>query len=132
MWNWVSAGFVILGLLHVPPAIGAVSPDALSALYGPAAGDDVIRPLLQHRGAMFALVAIGCFVAAAVPRWQPAVAILAAWSMVSFLGIYAGTGGQPGPLLKIAIADGLGLPVLAAIAFALRRRRPDRPAAATR
>ncbi len=132
MRHWISAGFVVLGLLHVPPAIGAVSPAALSALYGPSAGDGVIRVLLQHRGAMFALVATACFAAAAVARWRPAAAILAAWSMVGFLGIYLGSGAQSGPLQKVAIADGIGLAVLLPIAIALWRRPPSAPAAATR
>lgn len=132
MWNWISAGFFVLGGLHVPPAIGAVSPDALSALYGAAAGESAIQVLLQHRGAMFAFVAFCCFYAALVPRWQPAAAILTGWSMITFLGIYLGAGAQSGPLLKVAIADGVGVAVLLLIAIALLRRPTAFPAAATR
>lgn len=131
MWNWVSAGFFVLGAIHVPPAVGAVSPDALSALYGAAVGESAIQVLLQHRGAMFAFVAFGCFFAAVVPRWQPAAAILAGWSMITFLAICLGAGAQSGPLLKVAIADGVGVAVLLPIATTLLRRPRAIPAAAT-
>lgn len=132
MWNWVSAGFFVLGAIHVPPAIGAVSPDALSALYGAGAGEGAIQVLLQHRGAMFALVAFSCFYAALAPRWQPAAAALAGWSMIAFLGIYFGAGAPSGPLLKVVIADALGVAVLLTIAIALWRRPPAIPVSATR
>ena len=130
MSRWIAAGFVALGLLHVPPAVGALSPEALIALYGPAAGDAGIRLLLQHRGTVFALVAIGCLVAAARPRWRGPAAVLTGWSMLGFLALYGAAGAPAGPLRTIAIADGIGVAVLLLLAFALRRegRRTGRPA----
>ncbi len=122
----IAAGFVALAVLHAPAAVGALSPDTLVSLYGPAAGEAEMRVVLQHRGTLFALVTLGCLVAAARPRWRDGVAILTGWSMAAFLGLYLVAGAPAGPLRKIAIADALGLALLAALAIALWRERGTR------
>lgn len=124
MSRWIAVGFVILGALHTPPAVGALSSEALSILYGPAAGDETVAIVLRHRGAIFVLVALTCYAAAAIRRWRPFAVVLAAWSMLSFLILYLTAGAPSGPLLRIALADGIGVAVLAPMALALWRRTP--------
>ena len=125
--RWIAAGFAVLALVHGPAALGAVSSDALIALYGQVAADPAIRVMLQHRGALFALVTLAASVAVLRPQWRKPAAILAGWSMVSFLGIYVIAGAPDGPLRKIALADGIGIAVLSALAVALwpRNRAPE-------
>ena len=123
--RWIAAGFAVLALVHAPAALGAVSSDALIVLYGQAAADPAIRVMLQHRGTLFALVTLATAVAVLRPQWRIPAAILAGWSMVSFLGLYLAEGVPDGPLQKIAIADGVGIAVLSALAIALWRG--DRP-----
>ncbi len=121
MSRWIAAGFIGLGVLHAPAALGAFAPDVLIALYGAGAGDTDIRIMLQHRAALFTLITVAAFTAAIVARWRVPAAILAGWSMVTFLGYYMAAGAPDGPLRKIAIADGVGLPVLLLLGFALWR-----------
>ena len=124
--RWIAAGFAVLALVHAPAALGAVSSDALIALYGPVAAEPAIRVMLQHRGALFALVTLAATVAVLRPQWRTPAAILAGWSMVSFLGLYLAEGAPDGPLRKIAIADAIGVAVLSALAIALwRGNRPS-------
>ncbi len=121
--RWLGAGFAVLALVHAPAALGAVSSDALIALYGQVAADPAIRVMLQHRGALFALVTLASAIAVLRPQWRIPAAILAGWSMASFLGLYLVEGAPDGPLRKIAIADGIGMAVLSALAIALWRGR---------
>ena len=132
MSRWIAAGFVVLGLIHAPAALGAVSPDALVSLYGPMAAEPGLRIVLQHRGAIFALITLGCFVAAAVPYWQLPVAILTGWSMGGFLLLYVAGGIPAGPLWRIAVADMAGLAVLLGLGLAFWRGAPWRVRSATR
>ena len=124
--------FAGLGALHAPAALGALAPDALIALYGLGAGDTDLRIVLQHRAALFAMMAIAGFAAAAVPRWRPPAAILAGWSMATFLGYYLAAGAPDGPLRKIAMADGAGMAVLLVLGLALWRENSGVGRLATR
>lgn len=119
MSYWVAGAFVALGALHIPPAFGALSPKALEALYGAGAADVGVRVLLQHRGAMFVLVAVACLIAAGVPKVRPAVFVLTAWSVLSYLAVYLAAGAPAGPLQRIALADLLAVPVLVFVAIAV-------------
>lgn len=109
----------MLALVHAPAALGAVSSDALIVLYGKVAAEPAIIVMLQHRGALFALVTVAAAAAVLRPQWHIPAAILAGWSMVSFLGLYLASGAPDGPLRKIAVADGVGIAVLSALAVAL-------------
>lgn len=124
--RWVATGFAVLALVHAPAALGAVSSDALIALYGQVAAEPTIRVMLQHRGAFFALVTLSTAIAVLRPQWRVPAAILAGWSMVSFLGVYLVEGSPDGPLQKIALADGIGIAVLSALALALWQGRRNR------
>ncbi len=132
MSRWIAAGFVVLGLIHAPAALGAVSPDALASLYGPTAAEPGLRIVLQHRGAIFALITLGCFAAAAVPQWRVPVAVLTGWSMAGFVLLYLAGGMPAGALRKIAVADLVGLAVLLGVALAIWRGAPWRVRSATR
>jgi len=120
----VTAAFVALTALHTPPALAVRSAAAIRRLYGhgPAAGaasnaapteiGDETNVLLRHRAAQFVLVAVLCSIAAAWPPARPVAVLVSAWSMLSYLAIYALAGAPHGPLRKIAVADVIFLPAL--------------------
>lgn len=89
--------WLALMLLHVPPALALVRPAQLVAMYGvdPASGTFA---LMQHRAALFCVVAVICGWAALRPEVRP----LAIWWAA----------GMPVQLRVIALADLVGVPVL--------------------
>lgn len=103
--------WILLGLIHLTPALALVRPTLIGALYRVAPGSAVFL-LLQHRAALFVVIVLICAWAA----WRPEVRLLAcaavATSMVSFLWLFA-VAGQPTALRQIALVDLAGLPVLA-------------------
>jgi hypothetical protein len=116
--------WLLLALLHLPPAAAAVSRGLVARLYGIAADGDAAL-LLQHRAFLFAAVASVCVTAAFVPGARGAAALVTAISMIGFLIVYAAAGFPQGALRSIAIADAIGLPVLA---FAVWRIFAEGPA----
>jgi hypothetical protein len=74
-----------IGLLHLIPALGALSAERLTQLYGIAPGADSIVLLLRHRAVLFALLGSFCCAAAFVPAWQAPALVAALISVVSFL-----------------------------------------------
>jgi hypothetical protein len=106
-----SACWAALGLIHALPAIALLRPALISSLYGIEAGN-VGFLLLHHRAALFLAIVVVCAWAALRPEVRPLASVTVAMSMLSFLWLYA-SAGQPLALRPIAIADLVGLPVLA-------------------
>jgi len=121
----VTAAFVVLAVGHTPPALAVRSTAAIRQLYGrdpavdatastaPTEMRDESSILLRHRAAQFGLVVFVCAIAAAWPPARAVAVLVSAWSMLSFLAIYALAGAPQGPLRKIAVADLIFLPALA-------------------
>ena len=102
--------WLALMLLHVPPALALVRPAQLVAMYGvdPASGTFA---LMQHRAALFCVVAVICGWAALRPDARPLAIVTVGISMVSFLSVWWAAG-MPVQLRVIALADLVGVPVL--------------------
>lgn len=107
--------WVVLGLIHLLPAIALFRPSLIGTLYGVAPGSATFL-LLQHRAALFLVVLIVCGWAAWRPEVRPLASLAVAISMVSFLSLYAAAG-QPQALRQIALTDLVGLPFLAVAAW---------------
>ena len=105
--------WLLLALLHAPPALALVRPAMIENLYG-VTRDGAAFPLLQHRAALFVVVALVCLWAAADPRVRRLASAACALSMLSFLLLYWLAGAPPG-LRTVALAD---LPFLPVLAFA--------------
>jgi hypothetical protein len=103
--------WVLLALLHLLPALAAVRPAMLTRLYGVTAAD-ASYPLLQHRAALFGVVLVIALWAAFDPGVRRLASVAGALSMVSFLAIWWASG-APAALRPIAVADLIGLPILA-------------------
>jgi hypothetical protein len=103
--------WLLLALLHMPPALALVRPGMIETLYG-VTRDAAAFPLVQHRAALFAAVFVICLWAMADPGVRRLACVACAISMLSFLLLYW-TSGAPPALRVIALADLLLLPVLA-------------------
>ena len=113
--------FCLLAAIHLLPAVAALSPSQLTALYGGSPDDTVLRTLLQHRAVLLGLVGAAFLAAAFVPNLRWAALIGGSASMITFLIIAAFNGELMGPLQKITIVDAAGLPVAAILFFLLAK-----------
>ena len=111
----VRLAWLLLALIHALPAIALVRPSLLTTLYGVEPASSAYT-VLWHRAALFAVVLLICYWAAFRPEVRQLAAVAVAISMVGFLVIY-GVQGMPAHLRTIAIADLLGIPALAFVAW---------------
>jgi hypothetical protein len=112
--------WLLLGLIHLPPAGVLVSPGLLASLYGvDPAGD--LGLLMRHRGALFLAVAAASSLAAFDPPARRALSVVVALSVLGFLALYLAARAPAGPLRTIAIADALALVPLAWVIVAAWR-----------
>lgn len=102
--------WVLLMLLHVPPALALFRPAQLSVMYGVEPGSDSFA-LMQHRAALFLVIVVICIWAALRPEVRALASVAVGISMGSFLIIWWMSGMTP-QLRVIAIADLIGVPVL--------------------
>ena len=107
--------WVVLGLIHLLPALALFRPALISTLYGAETGSTAFL-LLHHRAGLFLAVVIACIWAALRPEVRPLASVVVAVSMVSFLWLYF-TASSPPALRQIAVADLVGLPFLAVAAW---------------
>ena len=103
--------WLLLALLHLPPAVALVRPGMIDSLYG-VPRDSAAFPLVRHRAALFAALVAICLWAIADPQVRGLASVACAISMLSFLLLYW-LAGAPRALRTIALADLLFLPVLA-------------------
>ena len=107
--------WALLALVHAMPAVALFAPSLLTRLYGVKVGDPLFL-LMHHRAALFLAVVAACIWCAIDPAPRKLGIIVVAISMVSFLALYI-TNGSPSALRQIAIADFIGLPALAYVAW---------------
>jgi len=105
----------ILAATHAMPALAVFHPSMIGRLYrvdstGP------MFVLLRHRAALFLIIVVICLWAAFDPGSRQLASVAVGFSMTSFLIIWA-SAGSPATLRPIAIADLIGLPFLAFVAF---------------
>lgn len=105
----------LLALVHITPALALFAPSLLTKLYGVKSGDPLFL-LMHHRAALFLTVVVACIWCALDPTPRKLGVVIAAISMISFLALYF-TNGSPPTLRQIAIADLIGLPALAYVAW---------------
>jgi len=106
-----TACWVLLALLHAPPAAALFSPRLIARLYGSAPGAETMV-LLRHRAAMFLGFVLLCLLAAIDEASRPAAAICVGLGVASFPLVWL-RGGAPAALRGIAFADLAAIPVLA-------------------
>lgn len=105
---------IFVGLLHAVPAISGLSASRLASLYKVDADDKVLLVLLRHRAVLFGILAAGCFYSAFTQTAALEISIAGLVAMLSFVGIAFSIPHQSPAIQKIAMADVVGLVVLAA------------------
>jgi len=112
----VRAAWAALALIHVAPAAAFFVPGTLKSLYGVEPDGDV-GTLMSHRGSLFLAVVVLCMCAMLDPTARPAASLAVGISVLGFLFVYARAGFPTGALRRIAVADGLALIPLVAVAI---------------
>lgn len=107
--------WALLALVHITPALALFAPSLLTRLYGVQSGEPLFL-LMHHRAALFLAVFVACVWCAIDPTPRKLGVIIVVISMISFILLYF-TNGSPPALKPIAIADLIGLPALAYVAW---------------
>lgn len=105
----------LLALVHVAPALALFAPSLLTRLYGVQSGEPLFL-LMHHRAALFLAVFVACMWCAVDPAPRKLGVVVVAVSMLSFLALYF-INNSPPALKQIAIADLIGMPALAYVAW---------------
>ena len=109
--------FVLVGAIHLLPALGVFSVLRLEKGYGVQLGTADLQLLMRHRAALFAVVAAVLMVAAFHPPLRMAAWWIGMFSMGSYVVLAFMASGLGQPLVRVAWADvfGMALLVLAAL-----------------
>jgi hypothetical protein len=116
---------VIVGIIHLLPLSGMLSPARLTALYGLSFEQTDLAILMRHRAVLLGTVGLLALYAVIDARLQPAALAVGAVSVLSFLAIALSTGGYNSLINRVVIADVVALVcLLAATAlYVLQQRR---------
>lgn len=109
---WITAAWLLVALIHTPPAIAAFSPKLRVRMYR-VEETPSLGVILAHRGVLFLAVAATCVFAALDANARQLATIVAGVSVFGFLIVYAAAR-FPKSLRSIALMD-----VIAAIALIL-------------
>jgi hypothetical protein len=107
---WITAAWLLVALIHTPPALAAFSPRLRARLYG-IEETPTLGAILAHRGLLFLAVALACIFAAFNAEARQLASIVAGVSVFGFLAIYVAAK-FPKALRSIALMD-----IVAAIAL---------------
>lgn len=108
-----TALFLVAAAINVAPAMGAIVPERMEALYGISLGDPDLEILMRHRAVLFGLVG-GFLVVAAFHRPLRTLGYVAGFaSMLSFLLIAWIVGGYSESIQRVAFVDVVGIVSLA-------------------
>jgi len=101
----ITALLVLVGIIHLLPAVGVLGAERLSGLYGVSLDDSNLVILMRHRAVLFGLLGLFIVYAAFKPSLQPLAFLAGFVSVISFLGIALSVGGYNDAIAKVVIAD---------------------------
>jgi hypothetical protein len=105
--------FLVAAAINLAPAVGAVSPERMAALYGLPLDDPNFEILMRHRAVLFGIVGAFLVVAAFHHPFRAAGYIAGFASMFSFLLITWLVGDYSERIRRIALVDLVGIASLA-------------------
>lgn len=111
----VTFAWLVLMLVHTPPALATFSAKLRQRMYGVEEGGP-LGVILVHRGVLFLAVAAVCVLAAFIPSARVGAAVVVSISLIGFLAVYL-IGGAPKRLRTIALVDTIALAPLALVLF---------------
>ena len=116
---WIVAStLIIVGVIHLLPAVGMVGGARLTALYGMPFDDIDLAVLMRHRAVLFALLGALLVIAAFRPSLQAAAFVAGFVSVVSFLLLAWLEGPVNGVLARVVRVDIAALACLVVGAWA--------------
>jgi hypothetical protein len=107
---------IIVGLINFLPVIGVISASKISQAYSVELSSNDLVILLRHRALLFGVVGGFILYSAFEPRYQVAAMIMAAVSMLGYLGVMYLVGDYNPSIFKVAIVDMVGIGFLIAAA----------------
>lgn len=108
----VSIALLLLAIIHLAPAVGALGNKQLTSLYGIAIDNPDIAILMRHRAFLFGLLGSFLVVAAFVPSLQIGAFIAGFVSLVSFLLLARSVGGYNSRIGRAVAIDVAALVIL--------------------
>ena len=119
------ASLIVVGIIHLLPAIGVLGPERLETLYRVTLTDPGLVVLMRHRAILFGLLGSYLVLAAFVPALQLSALVMALLSVVSFLGLALSSGPVSPAIARIVAVDWVALAAVAVgfVAYALLRRQ---------
>ncbi|HEY8153413.1 MAG TPA: phosphopantetheine adenylyltransferase [Myxococcota bacterium] len=110
LWTFL---FLVAAAINLAPALGAVSAERMSALYGVGLEDPNLRILMRHRAVLFGIVGGLMLVVAFHPPLRTLGYAVGFVSMLSFLLIAWQVGGYSAGIGRVMLVDGVGIAALA-------------------
>ena len=111
---------IAAALIHVPPVVGALGPERVTAMYGVRADSPELALLLRHRAILFGILA-GLLIACAwITDLRPAALTAALVSDTTFLALAHPATALNDPVRRVVRADIVSIALLlAAVVVAL-------------
>jgi hypothetical protein len=101
----VRTALVLVGLVHLAPAIGVLGGPRLQRLYGFEPSTPMETLLLRHRAVLFGIVGGGLVASAASPALHGVALVVGSLAAGSFLLLARGVPGLTPPLRRVIWAD---------------------------
>ena len=115
--------FWLLALVHLAPAVAAISPNQIATLYGIEPANKTLLTLLQHRAILLGLVGVAFAYAAFKPAFRWPVLCIGAASMALFISFCVLNGQLSSSLGRIAIIDAISLGIAAVAAYLILKSK---------
>ena len=120
----VMALLIIVGLINFLPVIGVISATQITQAYSVELTSNDLVILMRHRALLFGIVGGFILYSVIAPQFQVVAMVMAAISMVGYLGLMWSVGGYNSSIFKVAMVDmvGIGFLVIAAVLKYKQRR----------
>ena len=96
---------IIIGLINFLPVIGVISSARITQAYSVELVSNDLAILLRHRALLFGIIGGFIMYSAFAPQYQLVAMVMAAISMVGYLGVMWSVGGYNPSLFKVAVVD---------------------------
>ena len=105
----VMALLIIVGLINFLPVIGVLSATNITQAYSVVLTSNDLVILMRHRALLFGIVGGFILYSVIAPQHQVVAMVMAAISMVGYLGLMWSVGGYNSSILKVAVVDMVGI-----------------------
>ncbi|GHG70763.1 phosphopantetheine adenylyltransferase [Comamonas sp. JC664] len=114
----VPSALIVVGIIHLLPLTGVLGRAQLESLYGADISDPNLLLLMRHRAVLFGLLGAFLVYAAFTPALHAVALLMAAGSVVAFLGLAHPVDTHTPQVRRVVTADVVALALLVAAAVA--------------